>query len=148
MSIDLDLSPAQRRDIATACERLSLDYSHYADTGLKDRFAELFATDGELSFFGQAFRGRAAIRAALGEGESAPSLHCVSNIRVEVLSDEAAEGTAYVTAYMKAPGAPAEITAIAPAVVGIYRDAYRLTADGWRFARRAFEPFLAAAPRG
>lgn len=142
MTVTLDLSPAATREIAAACERLSLDYAHFADTGDNAAWAALFAEDAELKLFGQTFVGRAAIAGATGGGSEGGSLHLASNMRVNVLSEDRAEGTCYVAAYLRPAGAPKGVAALAPAAVGIYRDTYRRTADGWRFASRAFEPFL------
>ena len=139
----LDLSPAARREITEACQRLSLDYSHFADTGRMDEWAGLFAEDGELHLFGQVQKGREAIRKAVAGGGDTTTLHCVSNIRIDVVGEHEAVGTAYVSAFVKTAGAAASM---APAAVGIYRDRYRRTAEGWRFAQRAFEPF--ALPAG
>jgi hypothetical protein len=140
----LELSPTVRRDIADACERLALDYAHFADTGRADEWARLFAEDAELHLFGDVHRGRAAIREVAG-GSGNASLHCVSNIRIDVLGDDDAEGTAYVAAYTKAAQSPGTASAVAPVAVGVYRDRYRRTSEGWRFATRAFEPFLMRA---
>jgi hypothetical protein len=141
MSLAVDLPPAARRDITAACERLSLDYSHYADTGRREAWAALFAEDAEMHLSGQVHRGREAI-AAIAGASGAASLHVVGNIRIDVLSEEDAEGTVYVTAYMKAADGPAATSTLTPAAVGVYRDVYRRTTEGWRFAKRSFEPFL------
>lgn len=146
MSTTLDLSPALRREIAEACERLVLDYAHFADNGRMDDWAKLFAEDAELHLFGQVHKGRAAIGAAVGGGGASSdgpgSMHVTSNFRIDVASETEASATAYVAAYVKAPGAAAG--SVTPAAVGIYRDRYRRTAEGWRFAQRAFEPFAMA----
>jgi SnoaL-like domain len=138
----LDLSPAAAREISLACERLSLDYAHYADSGESGAWAGLFAEDGEFHAFGQIFRGRTAIGAIFAGPKVSNSMHITSNVRVSVLAEDRAEGTAYVTAYSKPVAGPSAVESLAPSAVGIYRDTYRRTADGWRFASRAFEPFL------
>jgi 3-phenylpropionate/cinnamic acid dioxygenase small subunit len=140
----LELSPAVRREIVAACERLAVDYAHYADTGRTDAWAALFAADAEFHIFGQVHKGRDAIREIAGASGNA-SMHVISNVRIDVLSEDAAEGTAYVAAYVKAQGAQGTAPAVAPTVVGIYRDTFRRTGEGWRFATRAFEPFLMQA---
>ena len=73
MTVTLDLSPSAVREIASACERLSLDYAHYADNGGTAAWARLFAVDGELHLFGQVHRGRAAIEGDQNRGESEQS---------------------------------------------------------------------------
>lgn len=129
------------REVVADCERLCLDYAHFVDAGRMDEWAGLFADDAELVLFGKTHKGRAAIRAAVGAGSGA-TMHVTSNIRVTPLGPDEAEGSAYVAAYARSGGErPA---ALSPVAVGVYRDRYRRTPDGWRFALRAFEPFLVA----
>jgi hypothetical protein len=148
MTVAAALSPLQRLEIREACERLALDYAHFADNGQMDAWSRLFAEDGELHLFGQVHVGPAAIRAAVGDGRppEAFSLHVTTNHRIDITGEDAAEGTAYIIAFTgeRTPGAPASVAQIAPAAVGVYRDAYRRTPAGWRFARRAFEPIIVA----
>jgi hypothetical protein len=138
------LSHDERSQIVAACERLSLDYSYYADAGRMDVWSELFAEDAELVVGGVAQCGRAAIiESVSGPRGEIQSIHAISNVRIDVVSATKAVGLAYITAYMapKTKGS-ATMAAIAPAVVGIYEDAYCKTADGWLFARRAFSPLI------
>jgi len=143
------LSAAARDEILTACQRLSLDYSHYADHGQMDAFSELFGDEGELVVAGVSTVGKAAIHKNL---TSAPrgemqSIHAITNLRLDVVSPTEAKGVVYITAYVapKKDGV-GSAAVIAPMAVGQYEDVYRKTADGWRFARRAFSPLIAAAP--
>jgi hypothetical protein len=138
----------ERSQILAACERLSLDYSYYADTGRMDVWSELFAEDAELVVGGVTQSGRAAIlKSVSGPRGEIQSIHAISNVRIDVVSATEASGSVYITAYM-APktGGSATMAPIAPAVVGIYEDVYRKTADGWRFARRAFSPLISGPP--
>jgi hypothetical protein len=138
----MEKTPGEARlEILAACERLCLDYAHLADAGRMDEWADLFAEDAEMVLFGQRHVGRAAIKAAVAGGGGGGSLHVTSNIRIDVTGDGEAAGTAYVAAYVKPPGGAASL---APAAVGVYRDRYRRTPQGWRFAFRAFEPFAVA----
>lgn len=149
MTVATSLSALQRLEIREACERLALDYSFFADAGRMDEWSELFAEDGDLVLFGQTHTGPAAIRAAVGAGRgpAALSVHAFSNHRIDVLSETEAEGTAYITLFAgeRKEGGPATAAQIAPAMVGTYHDAYKRTAAGWKFARRAFEPLIAPA---
>jgi hypothetical protein len=61
-----------------------------------------------------------------------------------VVSETEAASTAYVTVWVGDTAAPPPAV-IAPFLVGIYRDSYRKTASGWRFAKRVFEPLIAKA---
>jgi hypothetical protein len=142
------LSQDERATILAACERLSLDYSYYADTGQMEVWSQLFAEDAELVVAGVAQSGRAAIlKSVSGPRGEIQSIHAISNVRIDVVSPTEAAGSVYITAYMapKTNGA-ATMATIAPAVVGIYEDAYRKTAEGWRFARRAFRPLISGPP--
>jgi hypothetical protein len=139
------LSPAQRIEIERACERLCLDYAFYADNGQSDDWAGLFAEDGEMRLFGKDHVGRAAIRAT-SSGADGPNVtvHSLSNVRIEVLGPDTARGTNYVTVYSQAKANPAS-SGLTPVLVGVYRDEYRRTAEGWRIARRAFQPLIKPA---
>jgi SnoaL-like protein len=142
-------SALQRLEIREACERLALDYSFFADSQRMDDWSELFADDGELVLFGQTYRGPAAIRAAVGGGRGAAALsvHAITNQRIDIVSETAATATVYIIVYAgeRKDGGPASAAKIAPAMVGIYHDAYRWTPAGWKFARRAFEPLVTTA---
>jgi 3-phenylpropionate/cinnamic acid dioxygenase small subunit len=135
------LSPSQRTEIERACERLCLDYAHYADTGQSDDWANLFAEDGQMRLFGKEHVGRAAIRASSSGGGPNTTVHSLSNIRIEAISADEARGTNYVTVYSQDKAAPSSASLV-PVLVGIYRDDYRRTAEGWRIARRAFQPLI------
>ncbi|HWA60390.1 MAG TPA: nuclear transport factor 2 family protein [Caulobacteraceae bacterium] len=144
------LSALDRLEVREACERLALDYSFLADSGRMEEWSRLFADDGELVLFGQTYRGPAAILAAVSAGPRAPgafTVHAVANHRIDVLGPDRAEATAAIIVYAgeRKDGAPAAVPRIAPLMVGTYHDAYRRTASGWRFARRAFEPLITTA---
>jgi hypothetical protein len=142
------LSAAERGQSLAACERLSLDYSHFADRGEMEAFSRLFAEDGELVVGGVTQSGRAAIlKSVSGPRGEVQTIHAVSNLRIEVTGPDAAKGVVYITAYgaPKANGA-ATMATIAPMAVGQYEDVYRRTAEGWRFARRAFVPLIMPGP--
>lgn len=145
----VSLSALQRLEVREACERLALDYSFFADAKRMEEWSELFAEDGELVLFGQTYRGPAAIRAAAGAGRgpAAFSVHAITNHRIDVLSEDAAEASVYIIAYggERKDGGPPAHAKIAPMMVGTYHDAYRRTPAGWRFARRAFEPLITTA---
>ena len=143
------LSADERNQILTACQRLSLDYCHYADHCQMNAFSELFGDEGELVVAGASTVGAKAIYKNLTStprGEM-QSIHAITNLRLDVVSATEAKGVVYITAYVAAKkdgvGSAAVIT---PMAVGQYEDVYKKTADGWRFARRAFSPLIAAAP--
>ena len=143
------LSVLQRLEVEQACARLALDYSFLADAARMDEWSQLFAEDGEMHLFGQVHKGPAAIRAAVGAGAEpgAITAHAITNHRIDVLGPDEAEGVAYVIVFagQGKDGAPPAAPRISPAIVGAYRDRYRRTDKGWKFARRAFEPTFTTA---
>jgi hypothetical protein len=145
VSTTTTLSPATEAEIKTACQRIALDYSFFADSGRMDELAALFAEDGEFDLFGQTHKGPAAIAKAFGGNGagSTVSVHSVSNHRIDVVSASEARSTAYVTVFVGDKAAPS--AQIAPFIVGVYHDTYKKTAGGWRLARRSFEPLISRA---
>jgi lactoylglutathione lyase len=143
------LSALQRLEVEQGCARLALDYSFLADSARMDEWSQLFAEDGEMHLFGQVHKGPAAIRAAVGAGAEpgAATAHAITNHRIDVLSADEAEGAAYVIVFagQGKDGAPPATPRISPAIVGVYRDRYRRTDKGWKFARRVFEPTFTTA---
>jgi len=140
------LSDDERRTIHDACERLSLDYSYHADHGESDAWAALFAEDAEMELFGQTHVGRAAIQAGVQNG-AAPqrTVHAISNVRIDVISATEAAGHVYISVYVAPKGeSVSTLPLLTPFAVGEYQDRYRKTAEGWRFARRAFVPLIMA----
>jgi hypothetical protein len=134
----------EAQKIEHACRRLSLDYSHYADARQMDAWAALFAEDAEMELMGQHHKGRAAIRASVnGNPPDTASVHMLHNIRIDVVSDSEATGTVGVSLFV-APrkDGVGQAKDIAPVIIGNYQDVYRKTAEGWRFARRAFAPVI------
>ena len=142
------LSALQRLEIEQACGRLALDYCFLADSARMDEWSHLFAEDAEMRLFGQVHKGRTAIRAAVGAEPGAVTAHAITNHRIDVLGPDEAEGAAYVIVFagQSKDGAPAAAPQISPMIVGVYRDRYRRTGNGWRFASRAFEPTFTTGP--
>jgi hypothetical protein len=139
------LSPTQQDEIKAACARVALDYCFYSDNARTSDLAALFAEDGEFHLFGQVHVGPAAIQKGLGpRSDTIVTVHSVTNHRIDVVSETEAVSTAYVTVFVGDTSAPPP-AAISPYLVGIYRDSYRKTAAGWRFARRVFEPLITRA---
>lgn len=142
------LSPLERLEIREACERLALDYSFHADAADWEPWSGLFAEDGEMHLSGSVLKGPRAIRDAVaGAPASALTVHAISNHRIDIVSENEAYGTAYVVLYAgeRRAGQPTSVATITPAIVGTYHDAYRRTADGWKFAQRRFEPLITPA---
>jgi hypothetical protein len=141
------VSDTERGEIRATCERLSLDYSYYADRGEMRAWSDLFTEDAELVVSGVSQSGRAAIyKSATEPRDPIQAIHAISNVRIDVLGPTEATGIVYITAYMAPkPDGVATVASITPAAVGRYEDVYRKTAEGWRFARRDFIPMILTA---
>jgi len=89
----------QRGAIERACERLCLDYAHYADNGMASDFGALFADDAELVLGGSIHRGSDISRDVVKR----PGMvlrHVLSNIRIEVTGPDEARGTCYLALFV------------------------------------------------
>jgi hypothetical protein len=86
------------------------------------------------------FDGQDAIRAAFLRREKSGrrSRHVCTNVAVDVEDEAKATGLCYLTLYRTdAEGTPARGTT--PDLIGVYRDRFTRTEDGWRFASRLTE---------
>lgn len=110
-------------------------YNMSGDSGRIDELVDLFTADGELAVEGGATcRGHAELEAFFGGvalgGEALPPLralrHHVTTQQIDILSEGHATGRIYFTVF----------TDRGLDHWGVYRDDYRLTDAGWRFARR------------
>ncbi|HEX7872683.1 MAG TPA: nuclear transport factor 2 family protein [Sphingobium sp.] len=109
-------------------------YNNMADRGRMDEFAALFVEDGVLQITHQALEGREAIFRELSSIASgarpdvdlAGSRHQLTTCRIEMTSEESAEGWTYF--FVSRRGTIIE--------EGTYIDRFIRTPDGWRFAHR------------
>ncbi|MDH4145695.1 MAG: nuclear transport factor 2 family protein [Acidimicrobiia bacterium] len=137
----LDAIESQLRRL-TDIEELRLLRLRYHDAINENRapdIPELFTDDGEVDFgyLGRT-RGRLKIERFFGNvGDLLDSVtQFIHNHVVEVEQGaDTASGSSYLEAKSVAKG-------VAYRVVGRYRDTYRRTPDGWRFARMEFEPLF------
>ena len=109
-------------------------YNMSGDSGRIAELVALFAPDGELEVDGAVYRGRTALEAfftgvARG-GDRGPELralrHHLATQQIDLEGEERATGRVYFSVY----------TDRGLDHWGVYRDDYRLTGEGWRFARR------------
>jgi len=133
----------QKLLIERECERLVTKYCHLVDHGQAAQVAELFTEDGVWASPEATMTGREQIRAGFQrrqEDTARMSRHVCCNLLVEVVDEDHAGGVVYLTLY-RADGDPARRVSpsAAPSVVGEYRDRFRRTPDGWRFAKREIE---------
>jgi len=132
----------QRLMIERACERLVLRYARSVDLDGRAGLEAVFSEDAVLDIGGQVYRGRAAITGTR-PGPAPLMRHVCTNIVIDVLDETHATGTTYLTAYVQAEG---DTELALPAVLGEYRDEFRLTDEGWRIAVRTFTPTLRRTP--
>jgi SnoaL-like domain len=124
------------------CERLIVEYCRLVDFGEAARIAELFTEDGEWEGVDLLLRGRDEIREWFARRQDVTrrvSRHVCTNVAIEVVSPQEATSLCYLVNYRhdRAEGdASLPVPSEVPKYVGELRDRFRLTSDGWRFARR------------
>lgn len=127
--------------IERACERLVQQYCHFVDHGEAARIAELFTDDGVWTSPDNTMTGNAAIREGFMQRQKRirrRSRHVCTNQLINVIDEQTAEGTVYLTLYRHDDEALADIRpAEAPVVVGAYHDRFVRTEAGWRIHHRA-----------
>lgn len=146
-----------------ACERLIVDYCRYVDFGEASRIADLFTEDGTWAGPDVRMVGRDDIRAGFLRREGVTrrvSRHVCTNVGIDVVAEDEAVGLCYLVNFRhdrrdgEGAGRPDDggpVPSDVPKYVGEYRDRFRRTAEGWRFAERHFElafvrPSRASAP--
>jgi ketosteroid isomerase-like protein len=123
-----------------ACAALITRYTHLVDEGQASGVADLFTADGVWASPESTFDGQDAIRTAFLRREQSGrrSRHVCTNVTVDVEDEAHATGLCYLTLYRTdAEGTPARGTT--PDLIGVYRDRFTRTEDGWRFASRRTE---------
>lgn len=108
-----------------------------ADDGDLNEYAQLFTEDGSWTGpAGDTRTGRADIIAGAQQrrddgiqGPGTNSFHLISNVNIDVDGDTAT-GKTYYHYYRNADATP-QLT-----VMGVYRDKFRRTPEGWRMAKR------------
>jgi ketosteroid isomerase-like protein len=116
---------------------LRLRYHDAINENRAGDIAQLFTEDGEVDFgYLGATSGRSKVARYFGHvGDLLDSVtQFIHNHVVEVEGD-AGTGTSYLEAKTVSKGT-------AYRVAGRYRDHYRRTSEGWRFARMEFEPLF------
>ena len=122
-------------------QKLKHTYWHYNDTGLRgDDIADLFTEDGVWTSPELTMDGREEIEKGMGQRQANTarmSRHVCNNLLVDVIDEDHAEGTVYLTLY-RHDGEPGRQTSPLPGavMVGEYRDRFVRTPDGWRIAHR------------
>jgi hypothetical protein len=141
------MTPEQRMLIEHECERLQKLYGIYADALEDEKFADLFAPDAWINVPEQPpYSGRAALCEGIRQMRATGLVfrHVMTNNVVHAIDEARAEGVCYLMAFNSAAPAnaggwrPMEM----PTTIGEYRDTFRKTADGWRFASRELKRIM------
>lgn len=144
----------QRLLIERECERLVTLYCHHVDHGEAAKIADLFARDGVWAGPGVRMQGQEQLRDGFGAREANAarmSRHVCNNLLIEVIDEDHAEGTVYLTLYRHDGEEGRKVSPLeGPVLVGEYCDRFVRTEEGWRFEeRRTFLSFLKEeAPAG
>lgn len=128
----------KRARIEAEVAKLPLLFAHYADNGDHEAMAELFTEHCSYARPfqpGFPFHGRAAVQAIFRDRKPILVRHIVTNVLVEVLSENEARGTNYLTMLSSHEGidAPQPATTL---YVGGFEDHYAKTEGRWRFMSR------------
>lgn len=130
----------RRLSIELECARLVARYCHLVDHGEASKIADLFTVDGVWTAPGVEMNGRAQLSAGFSAREqntSRKSKHVCNNLLVDVIDEDHAEGTVYLTLYRHDSNDTQAIAPLeGPVLVGEYRDRFVRTDAGWRFQRR------------
>lgn len=132
----------QQQNIEFACHSLFINYARYVDFGQYDDFVALFTDDAVLNL-GYKMEGADKIRASMRKRpDELRSRHVLSNISIDVHSQETASGIAYLTLYRHVGPESLEDEAVmleGPAGVGHYSNTFRRTEEGWRISSCTLE---------
>jgi hypothetical protein len=130
----------QRMEIERECERLIYQYCSFVDHGEAAKIAGLFTEDGVWFNVNVSMDGREGIRAGFQKRQDNAgrmSRHVCSNVLIDVISDNEATATVYMSLYFHDGEAEREISPTdCLQKLGEYRDRFVKTENGWRFSRR------------
>ena len=137
----------QRLLIERDCQRLVTQYCHYVDHGEAARIADLFSKDGVWTGPGVRMQGRDQLLEGFGARQANTarmSRHVCNNLLVDVIDEDHAQGTVYLTLYRHDGEVGRKVSPVAaPSMVGEYRDRFIRTPDGWRIQdRKIFVSFV------
>jgi hypothetical protein len=140
------MQPDERRAAEQACRDLVTALVHFADHGLAERAADLFAIDATWVRSGTAYTGRAEILRSFAAKAPCVIRHLTTCTLVELVDDCNATGVSYYLAYRHAGTSLDPLPLDRPVAMGEWHDHFVRTEAGWRFAhRRALRVFGASA---
>jgi hypothetical protein len=125
------------------CYDLVVDCATIIDESRYDDLASIFTVDGVFArptVPDEPITGRDTIVAAFKKRPASKiAQHLVLNIRVRLTGQDTAEGTSSIMLYMTdadVPQEPGKGRKATGPLLGLYRDRYVRTAEGWRIADR------------
>lgn len=126
--------------ISYSCEKLVKQFAKFNDLGQLDCLVALFVEDGSFARPldpDNPIVGRENILAMMKARPPRLSRHFMTNIVIDILSPDEAEGLSYVTFLSTTDvDAPRPAPCEPKMFMGEYRDSFVRTADGWRFKSR------------
>lgn len=120
------------------CERLITQFAMLNDAGDYEKIAELFTEDGVFcrpSTPDMELKGKTAILEAFRSRPPRLSRHFVCNTQVTLESANEATATSYIL-LVAAPGLEEPALAVAPHLIGQFKDRLKLLHGVWRFSER------------
>lgn len=138
--MDRTLVPA----IVSDCTQTLIKFYWCLDEKRYDELAGLFTANGVWVRRKQELVGPAAIVAAMSEREGWRTAHVVSNISIQVVDEQTAETSQYVTLY-RHEGSPEEkgpAPLSAPRAILHHRDKLVRVGGEWKFARKTSRPVM------
>lgn len=131
------MTDAERDAIERACEKICIAYARHIDFAEYDAFVDLFVEDGVLEVFGQKLVGHAGLRKFTdARPVNRKALHVLSNVWVNVIDANRAEGKSYVTVFRADPTGDGPVSDTTPFMAGYMDDVYVRTPKGWKFSFR------------
>lgn len=135
------LDEASRRAIEWDCAKLINRYTLLNDAADWDAVAALYTEDGQMarpSAPDQPIVGRSAILATFKNRPARAARHVVSNVVVDVLSENEAIAQSVIVLYQGTASEDGGLPTRDPKgpLIGTYTDRLRRTADGWLFSER------------
>jgi hypothetical protein len=126
--------------IQHACSYLISHYAYLNDERRFDELVGLFTEDAVLyrpSAPDQAIHGRQAMLEAFRKRPAdTMTFHVCSDILIDVQSEHAAQGRSRILLLSAARPPHGTAPETSTPVPGVFRDSFRLTEQGWKFAQR------------
>jgi hypothetical protein len=127
----------ESKEVIADYQRLSIAFVNALDHREYDRVPLLFTEDGVFDRMGQAFEGRAAIKAWLPtRPEKLTMRHVLTNFELTSASDSEMHGITYFTVYRVMEAGDGPFPLEGPDSVGEYRDVLKREGGKWLIARR------------